>query len=69
MIDEYLIQLRIATNPHLEADAAREFINTLTSQRAQLQGINNSRLDRAGLARLKEKMRTNSEHGGNIVVK
>lgn len=57
-IDEYLIQSRIAANPHMEQDAAREFIESLVNERSQIVGFEREHdtLDKSGVARLKERL-------------
>lgn len=58
LIDDYLIQSRIAANPHMEKDAAEEFIESLVDERRELVGFERmeDQLDRVGLANLKEQM-------------
>lgn len=59
VIDDYLIQSRIAANPHMQKDDAEQFITTLVNERRQIEGFDpteNDQLDRAGLANLKAQM-------------
>jgi hypothetical protein len=55
------MELAIARNPHLEPKHQRRLSEALMSEQRQLQGIKDDKLDRAGLARLKEVMRQNSK--------
>jgi hypothetical protein len=59
--DEILTQVRIATNPHLKAEEQREFVDTLMRQRRALLGVQEETLDRAALARLKDRLKKESK--------
>lgn len=60
-LDSIITQLRIATNPHLEPNDAREFAESLMTRRRQMIGIQEEQLDRKGLSRLKEQLKKESK--------
>ena len=64
-IDEFLMQARIVSNPHVEPETAEEFINDLLDQRAFYRGEDkpSDKLDRAGVEAFKRHVKTESRFG------
>lgn len=54
-VDTYLINARIAANPHMEADDARSFIEELLEDRREITGFERAddTIDHEGVAKLK----------------
>lgn len=53
-LDEYIIQLRIATNPHLDPKEARTFAETLVSMKRQSKPIEDRPFDRTKFEQLRK---------------
>lgn len=53
-LDEYIIQLRIATNPHLDPKDARMFAETLVNMKRQGKPIDDRPFDRSRFEELRK---------------
>jgi len=64
-VDEFLMQARIVSNPHVESESAQEFIEDLLEQRDWYRGDPSQRnkLDRVGMEALKNQVRSVSRFG------
>lgn len=58
--NDYLVQIRIATNPHLKKEDQQAFINELMARRRQVGGIKEEKIDRAALDRLRKTLKNES---------
>lgn len=59
--EDAITQLRIISNPHMEQDAQKEFINQLMARRRRFRGIVEDKLDRAALERLRSQLKKESK--------
>ena len=64
---EYLVQVRVATNPHLKPEDQQRFVNELVAMQRSIRGVETGKLDKAGLARLRDRL--NKESRSKVKVK
>lgn len=63
LVDKLLMELRIATNPHLEQDEAKKLLQELLDRRRELYGPDEhgEELDKEALDALKQQIQNNSK--------